>query len=148
VRKNDIWNFARALVLGAGTVFLMQCKNAGDGDGVKFTQYYNKGEQLYAKHCSNCHQADGSGLGLLYPPIKDSDYMSNQREVICLMKNGRKGSITVNGKVYDQEMPATPALTNLEIAEITTFIYNTWSFQEGLIDVRRVSAVLDSCSVN
>jgi cytochrome c551 len=148
VRKNEIWNFTRALVLGAGTVFLVQCRNAGDADSVKFTQYYNKGEQLYSKHCSNCHQADGSGLGLLYPPIKDSDYMTNQREVICLMKNGKKGSITVNGKVYDQEMPATPALTNLEVAEITTFIYNTWSFDEGLIDVRRVSAVLDSCSVN
>jgi cytochrome c551 len=143
-----MWNFTYALVLCAGVLLLMECRNTSDGDTIKLTQYYNKGEQLYTKHCTNCHQADGSGLGLLYPPIKGSDYMTNQHEVICLIKNGTKGPITVNGKVYDQEMPANPALTNIEIAEIATFIYNSWSFKDGLIDVRRVSAILDSCSVN
>lgn len=145
MRQSEISGLALALV--AGALFLLQCRTR-DADSIKFTQYYNKGEQLYTKHCSNCHQSDGSGLGLLYPPIKESDYMANQRDVICLMKNGKKGSIIVNGKVYNQEMPANPALTNLEVAEIATFIYNSWSFKEGLMDVRRISNVLDSCSAD
>src|SRR5688500_18105154 len=66
--------------------------------------YYVQGEQLYIKHCSNCHQSNGTGLGLVYPPLHQSDYMKNNLEqVLCLMKHGMKGEITVNGKTYRSE---------------------------------------------
>lgn len=119
--------------------------SSSDKNGVKFTQYFNKGEQLYFKHCSNCHQKDGSGLGLLYPPLKDADFMKNKNEVICIIKNGKEGEIIVNGKQFNQQMPAMPALTDIEIAEIATYIYNSWTFNEGLIEVKDVSAILDNC---
>src|SRR6185503_8167536 len=58
----------------------------------RFNQYYAEGEQLYARHCSNCHQKDGKGLGLVYPPLATSDFMDNRvDEVLCLMKKGRSG---------------------------------------------------------
>jgi cytochrome c551 len=117
----------------------------GDKNGIKFTQYFNKGEQLYFRHCSNCHQKDGSGLGLLYPPLKDADFMANKNEVICIIKNGKAGEITVNGKQFNQTMPGLPTLTDIEIAEIATYIYNSWTFNEGLIEVKDVSTILAKC---
>ncbi len=58
---------------------------AGCGN-VEFEQYYNQGEVLYTTHCSNCHQKDGKGLGLLYPPLDKSDFMEqNFDEVLCIM---------------------------------------------------------------
>lgn len=123
--------------------------NSGSDTGsVKFKQYYVKGEELYLKHCSNCHQATGTGLGLVYPPLNTSDYMEkNFESVLCLMKHGMKGEVIVNGKSFSQSMPGVSTLTNLEIAEIATYIYNTWDHQRGLVDVTEASRIMDSCAV-
>lgn len=121
-------------------------KKGGD-DSAKYRQYYVKGEQLFMTKCSNCHQQDGSGLGRIYPPLNISDYMENNRnEVLCIMRYGREGELTVNGISYNMAMPPMPELTDLEIAQIATYIYNTWSHDEGLIDVKEASVVLDKCN--
>ena len=113
---------------------------------VKFDQYYVQGEQLYVKNCSNCHQKEGTGLGLIYPPLKNSDYLlQNQNDVICLIRNGKSGELIVNGKSFKMAMPAMPSLSDLEVAEIATYIYNNWGHDEGLIDVNEVSAILSKC---
>ncbi len=115
----------------------------------KFQQYFVEGEQLYLKNCSNCHHKDGKGLGLVYPPLAPSDFMDkNFDEVICLVKKGRKGEMTVNGNVYNQPMPGIPLLTELEIAEIATYIYNSWGHEKGLIEVKQVDQLLKACSAN
>jgi cytochrome c551 len=115
-------------------------------DQIKFQQYFIKGEQLYKTHCSNCHQQDGSGLGLLYPPLRQSDYMKqNKTDVICLIRFGKEGEITVNGQIYNKSMPAFPVLSDLEVAQISTYIYNTWEHKEGMISVKQVSEILRDC---
>ena len=113
----------------------------------KLQQYVVQGEQLYIKHCSNCHQKSGEGLGLVYPPVNQSDFIdTHQEEVICLMRYGRQGELVVNGKVYNQAMPANPLLTDLEIAEIATYLYNNWGRNRGLLEVTAVTRALDACS--
>jgi cytochrome c551 len=111
----------------------------------KFTQYYVKGEQLYLTNCSNCHQKNGMGLGLLFPPLNQSDYLQKTDEVICLMRHGKNGEIIVNGKSFNKEMKGIPSLTDLEIAEIATYIYNTWGQERGIVDVKEVSEILSRC---
>ena len=124
-----------------------QTENKSQDKSPKFKQYYNQGELLYAKNCSNCHQANGKGLGRLYPPLDSSDYMtSNFNDVICLMKNGKKGSLIVNGIEFNQPMPGVPTLSDLEVAQIATYIYNTWTNDRGLIEVKVVSEILDKCA--
>jgi cytochrome c551 len=112
----------------------------------KFQQYFVEGEQLYLKNCSNCHQKDGTGLGRVYPPLVNSDFMDKHfDEVPCLMKRGRRGAMTVNGDEYVQAMPGVVSLTELEIAEITTYIYNSWGHKRGLIEVKQVNKSLQPC---
>lgn len=128
-------------------VLMMSCSpGQKQGESVKFQQYFVEGEQLYITHCSNCHQKNGKGLGLLYPPLDQSDYMDeNFEEVICLIKNGKSGELMVNGNSYNQPMPGIPSLTDLEIAEIATYIYNSWSHKRGVIQVSEVNELLSKC---
>ncbi len=113
---------------------------------IQVRQYYVQGEQLYLKHCSNCHQKSGKGLGLLYPPLAASDYLqSKKKSVFCLIRNGQTGELTVNGKNYNQAMPGFPLLTDLEIAEIATFIYNAWGNEGGHVDILQVGEALKNC---
>lgn len=112
----------------------------------KFSQYLVEGEQLYRTHCSNCHQANGKGLGLVYPPLGPSDFMDrNLDKVLCAIKYGMTGEIIVNGMSYNQPMPGIPTLTELEVAEIATYIYNSWGHEKGLIEVRDLPEVLAGC---
>src|SRR5688572_24227124 len=77
----------------------------------KFDEYFVQGEKLYSANCSNCHQKDGKGVGLLYPPLDQSDFMKNNFEAtLCLMKYGLTGEIVVNGKSFNQPMPGVRTL--------------------------------------
>lgn len=131
---------ARSLIVAAITIIIMSC-----GDP-KFDQYFVQGEKLYTTHCSNCHQANGKGLGRLYPPLDSSDYMTNNfDETLCLIKYGVSGEITVDGIVYDQPMPGVRTLSDLEIAEIATYIYNRGEHKRGLVAVTEVQRVMVRC---
>ncbi len=129
-------------------IILLSCSNSKNVESeIKFQQYFVQGEQLYLKHCGNCHQSNGTGLGLVYPPLNKSDYMENNfAQVLCLMKHGIKGELTVNGKSYVQPMPGVQSLTDLEIAEIATYIYNSWEHNRGIVEVTEASQVLRNCN--
>ena len=115
-------------------------------NSTKFQQYYIQGEQLYLTHCSNCHQKDGKGLGLLFPPLNQSDFVDAHFEkVICIMEHGISGELIVNGKSFNKEMKGIPSLTDLEIAEIATYVYNSWGRERGIVEVQEVSKKLLAC---
>lgn len=97
-------------------------------------KYAVQGKVLYENLCGNCHQSDGSGLGKLIPPLRDADYFqASVHRSIWVMKYGQEGEITVNGQTYNQPMPANPNLTPLEIAQISTYLFNIWGMKEGII---------------
>ena len=123
----------------------VSCNQGGKND-IKYRQYLNEGKRLYNLHCSNCHQKDGEGLARLYPPLKNSDYLrENLVKVICGIKFGQSGEIMVNGILYNQPMPENPRLTNLEIAEIATYIYSRWGQRDQLITYHEVDSILNEC---
>jgi cytochrome c551 len=134
-----------SLWLAACSLWLTAC-GSSTNHSTKFQQYYAQGEQLYIKNCSNCHQKKGDGLGLLYPPLNQSDYMDNNvGEVICLMKYGKEGEIVVNGRKYNKPMKGNYSLTEIELAEIATYIYNTWQHEKGIIEIQTVKDALQKC---
>jgi len=105
-----------------------------------------KGQMLYNIHCSNCHGIKGQGLGRVYPPLNPSDYVQNNfSDVLCVMRSGLTGEVIVNGVSYNQMMPALEHLTDLEVAEIATYIYNSWSDKKGLIGVNEVIENSENC---
>ncbi len=109
----------------------------------KVLQYAIPGKELYETYCANCHQKEGTGLGKLIPPLREADYFkASIHRSIWIMRNGKKGPIVVNGQEYNQPMPANPNLKPLEIAQIATYLYNSWGMREGVIDAPRVENYL------
>ncbi len=131
---------------------LWSCGTSGSQGGmdrstrIKFEQYLAKGESLYDVYCINCHQDRGQGLAQLYPPLAKSDYLlADIPRAACIIKNGQMKEIVVNGTTYHQMMPGLPSLTNLEIAEILTFVTNSWGNEAGLQSVKEVEKWLQNC---
>ncbi|MFZ9982300.1 MAG: c-type cytochrome [Cyclobacteriaceae bacterium] len=128
------------------TVFAAIIIAACGNHNPKLAQYMVHGERLYQQHCSNCHQPDGKGFGLLYPPLANADYLKKKKDsIICIIRNGMSGPVTVNGQIYDQAMPGNEKLTDLEIAEILTYIYVTWEGENEATDVNMVRAGASRC---
>jgi len=105
--------------------------------------------QLYRQHCANCHQVDGTGLARLIPPLKGSDYLEklDPAELACQIRYGLEKEIEVNGIKFNEKMPGIPKLTPLEIAEIITYVNNTWGDQPGLYDVKSTERALNACPI-
>ena len=115
---------------------------------IELRQMMTVGKQLYLQYCANCHLEDGSGFKGLYPPLKNADYMQEDlARTVCIIKNGQKGSIIVNGEEYNQQMPNNLNLTNLEIAEIATFIYNRFADSTIVVSAREVDTILLECDL-
>lgn len=131
--------FISALVL----ILLYSCQNSRS---IKLKQYQAAGRALYLKHCSSCHQTDGKGLAALYPPVAFADYlMDDISRSICITRNGLSGEIVVNGKSYNLPMPANQQLSNLEIAEIMTYLTTVWGREKKLITPTQVENTLGDC---
>lgn len=83
------------------------------------------GQQIYSKNCKTCHQENGTGAPGLFPPLAKSEWVTGDKaRLIRIVLKGLSEPITVNGINYEQEMPAFPSLTNLEIANVLTYIRN------------------------
>ncbi len=117
-----------------------------DKTKTRMQQYYRQGKKLYLTHCASCHQIDGKGLASLYPPLSGADYlMKDPVKVACIIKKGISGEIVVNGTKYNQPMPSLDYLTNIEIAEIITYISNSWENKSTLHEVKTVESITKGC---
>lgn len=84
------------------------------------------GKQIFGTTCFACHQSEGQGIPSTFPPLAKSDYLnSDSKRAIKTILHGLSGEITVNGKKYNNVMPSQN-LTDDEIANVMTYIYNSW----------------------
>lgn len=133
-------SWTKLFILTFSIISLSSCQSE---EKIKLEQYYIGGKEVYELNCANCHQKDGKGLQNLYPALVGSDYLKDKEKVIYIIKNGLSGEILVNGKKYNQPMPANNQLTNLDIAEVVTYIYNEWDGETKITEVKEVEKVLN-----
>jgi mono/diheme cytochrome c family protein len=82
-----------------------------------------EGKEIYVKHCLTCHQTDGSGVPNMFPPIQKSDWVNGDKnKLINVLLNGLDGDIDVNGESFSQAMPKQDSLTDVQIAQLLTYI--------------------------
>ena len=110
-------------------------------------QRIDAGRVLCNGTCSVCHQQNGEGLAGVFPPLAASDYlMADSRRSIEIVLNGMSGPVTVNGAPFNSVMPPMSQLNDDEIANILTFVLNSWGNEDGEIgpdDVAEVRAATE-----
>jgi len=134
---------------GIGTVIvllstgmLISCQS---DEQIEFNRYYSLGNLIYQGHCQNCHGARGEGLRGLIPPLNDSAYLKiNKTNLACLVKNGLKGKVTVKNRSFEGEMLPVD-LPPVEVAEVLTYINNSFGNKTGTVTARQVELDLNNC---
>ena len=100
------------------------------------------GAALFNGTCSVCHQASGAGLPNIFPPLAKSDFLlANKRRSIEIVLNGLNGPVKVNGAAFNSVMPPMSQLTDDDVANILTYVRNSWGNQGDAVSSEEVAKV-------
>ena len=98
------------------------------------------GKEIYGRTCFACHQSEGQGIPNAFPPLAKSDYLNaDPKRAIDAVLHGLSGEIVVNGKKYNSVM-TSQNLTDEEIANVLTYVYNSWSNNKTNVTAPMVKA--------
>lgn len=89
--------------------------------------YTSKGGLGYAQFCATCHQTDGRGFQSAFPPLAGNPaaLSDDGDSLIHIALTGWKTAQTATyPRVYT--MPSFDALSDQELADILTFVRNSW----------------------
>jgi mono/diheme cytochrome c family protein len=112
---------------------------------VEFQRYYSNGNLIYQTHCQNCHGANGEGLQALIPPLNDTAYIKRNSHILsCNIKYGLKGKMLIATRHFEGEMPAG-GLAPVEMADVLTYITNSFGNKLGTTNTRQVEEDLKNC---
>jgi len=92
------------------------------------------------QRCMVCHQADGGGVPKLNAPL-DASSAVNGSDISKLVKYIVKGfndRVEIDGELYSNAMPAAADLTDQQIADVLTFIRNSWTNKAGPVTALQV----------
>ena len=97
------------------------------------------GKGVYQASCQSCHQANGEGMAKVYPPLAKSDYLNaDPLRAVNIVLKGQSGHISVNGQSYNNVMVPV-ALGNEQVANVLTYVLNSWGNQGGQIRPEQVA---------
>ncbi|ULQ53588.1 c-type cytochrome [Flavihumibacter fluvii] len=99
-----------------------------------------RGKKVYETYCLACHQADGSGVQRMNPPLIRSEYVSGDtKRLINIVLQGLNEEIEIDGDTYSTPMPAQGHLNDREIADVLTYIRNSFGNKGKSIDPVQVN---------
>lgn len=101
-----------------------------------------RGKQVYADQCLTCHQADGGGVQNMNPPlIKTKWVLGDKAQLIQIVLKGMTGDIEIDGNEYHNVMPGHEFLTDQQIADVLTYIRNSFGNKAKAVTMAEVKAV-------
>jgi len=99
------------------------------------------GKKVYTKYCLACHMADGGGVQNMNPPLINTSYvLGNQTKLIKIILNGMSEGVEIDGETYTNIMPPHNFLTDQEVADVLTYVRNSFGNKAAPIKVTEVKA--------
>ena len=102
---------------------------------------YTAGAIVYTKNCVVCHQVDGGGVQNLNAPLIKTDFvLGNKGRLITILLKGMSG-VDINGERYSNVMPSHSFLTDKQIADVLTYVRNSFGNEASAVTTSEVTAI-------
>ena len=89
---------------------------------------HERGLAVYSRTCIACHGPDGKGVPGAFPPLDGASWVTGDPTVPArIILGGLQGPIEVNGQKFQNVMPPHTDLKDGEIADVITYVRQTWS---------------------
>ncbi len=100
-----------------------------------------RGRLLFG-NCVGCHQASGSGMPPVYPPLRNSPYVTGDpSRLMRILLHGLEGDIEVDGITYRGVMPAAPIQSDADLALLASWLRSQWGHASPPITTEFVTKV-------
>jgi mono/diheme cytochrome c family protein len=100
-------------------------REAADSSGVP-DDVMVAGKAVYNRSCLACHLASGKGAPPMNPPLIGTSFVLGEKAaLINIVLNGMSNTV-VDGENYKNVMPGFNFLTDEEIANVLTYIRNSF----------------------
>jgi mono/diheme cytochrome c family protein len=103
------------------------------------------GKQVFGGKCAACHQATGTGIAGVFPPLAGSEWVLGDEKVLAsILLHGITGSLTVKGAAYNGAMPSFKILSDDELAAVLSYVRSDWGNTAATIAPAMVKAQRDA----
>lgn len=103
----------------------------------------DRGKTVYMKRCLACHQSDGGGVPHLNAPLDGATAVkgNDKAKLIRYVLKGFNERVELDGETYSNNMAPLPDLSDQEIADVLTFVRNSWSNKASAVSPTEVKSV-------
>ena len=102
----------------------------------------NHGQAVFVANCSSCHLEPGAGTPRAYPDLAgDTLVVGRSPETVTrIVLQGAQSARTANAPI-SYSMPGFGALTNRDVADVVTYIRNSWGNRANPVSVSQVKSI-------
>lgn len=96
------------------------------------------GRALYEQECQRCHQPGGEGVMGANPPLTETEWVLGPKKRLI---ETVVSSPDAAGGFDGNPMPLHPRLTNQEVADVLTYVRNSFGNKASAVTAREVKRV-------
>ncbi len=105
------------------------------------TASMTRGKQVYLQQCLACHQADAGGVDGMTPSLIIAKFvLGDKAALVKIVLNGLSG-VEIDGDSYNGVMAPHADLTDLQIADVLTYIRRSFGNKASAITPAQVKAI-------
>lgn len=100
------------------------------------------GAAVFSARCAACHQAGGTGVPGVFPPLAKSEWVrGDATRLASIVLHGVQGPLTVGGATFNGAMPGfKDQLDDATLAAVATYIRAQWGNEAAAVDAATVAA--------
>ena len=149
MKSNRIFIFTTGASLVLATLLLSAARMpAGNADilaapvQAPMQASITRGKVVYQQVCLACHQVDAGGVQGMTPTLVKTTYVLGPKTpLIKIVLNGMTGAVTINGDDFHNVMAPHSDLTDQQIADVLTYVRNSFGNKASAVTVAQVKAV-------
>ncbi len=105
------------------------------------TASIKRGQQVFSTTCIICHQKNGGGVPRMNPPLIKTEYvLGDKSRLIQIVLKGFSEPIEIEGEQYTNAMPSFASLTDRQIADVLTYVRNSFGNKATAVTMAQVTA--------
>ncbi len=136
-----IFLFVPGVLVVLATLLMSQTKKPAAPAQGGLQASITRGKQVYLEQCLACHQADALGVSGMNPPlVKTKFVLGDKPTLVKIVLNGMQG-VEVEGDDYHGVMAPHADLTDQQIADVLTYIRNSFGNKAKAVTAAEVKAI-------
>ena len=103
----------------------------------------DNGKTIYLSRCLACHQVDGGGVPRLNAPLDGASAViaADKTKLIRIVLKGYSDRVEIDGEYYSNNMAGHADLKDQQIADVLTYIRNSWSNKASAVTAAEVKTI-------